>query len=81
MWARRAVIRGAVAGPDGSEADDLSQVADRLEQRAAAGAQIADHVIRACRTVQARLARYAFEVGHQDRFRSESQRTIYERQI
>jgi MarR family len=68
VCARRAVIRGAVAGPDGSEADDFSQVADRLEQRAAAGAQIADHVIRACRTVQARLARYAFEVGHQAAF-------------
>ena len=32
--------------------------------------EIADQVGRNCRAVQARLAGYAFEVGHQGRFRS-----------
>jgi hypothetical protein len=54
--ARRAVIGRAVAGLEGPEADDFGELADRLEQGPTAGAQIADPLDRACRTVQAGLA-------------------------
>jgi hypothetical protein len=65
VCARRAVLGRAVAGLDRSEPDDFGELADRLEQGPAAGAQIADQVVRTCRAVQARLAGYALEVGHQ----------------
>jgi hypothetical protein len=42
--ARRAAIGRAIAGPDRAEAGDFSGLADRLEQRAAAGTQIADQI-------------------------------------
>ena len=54
--ARRAVIGRASAGLDRAEPGDFGGLADRLEQGAAAGAQIADQVVRARRAVQAGLA-------------------------
>jgi hypothetical protein len=80
--ARPAASGGAIAGLDRLEADDFRKLADRLEQRPAAGAQIADLVDRACRPVQAGLAGYALEMGQQARFRSEgSRQTIHDNQI
>jgi MarR family protein len=71
--ARRAAIGRARADPDRAEAGDLGRLADRLEQGAAAGTQIADQVVRARRLVQAGLAGEAFEDGHRGRFRSVAQ--------
>jgi hypothetical protein len=74
-------IAGGFARPDRSEADDLGKVADRLQQGPAARAQIAHHVGRARRGVQAELARCALEVRHQARFRSRSHRTIHDNRV
>jgi hypothetical protein len=54
VCARRAVIGHAVALLDGSEPDDFSELADRLEQGAAAGAEIADRQV--YMTVESRKA-------------------------
>jgi hypothetical protein len=66
--ARRAAIGRAIAGPDRAEAGDFSGLADRLEQGAAAGTQIADQIGPARRAVKAGLGSQAFEVGHQAAF-------------
>jgi hypothetical protein len=50
------------------EADDFRELADGLEQRAAAGAQIADVIGRTCRPGEAGPAGYALEVGHRVAF-------------
>jgi len=74
--ARRAVLGHAGAGLDRSEPDDLGELAHRLEQGPATRAEITDQVSRSCRAVQAGLARYALEVGHQGRF-DRYQQAIY----
>jgi hypothetical protein len=66
--ARRAAIGRAIAGPDRAEAGDFSGLADRLEQGAATGTQIADQIGPARRAEQAGLAGQAFEVGHHAAF-------------
>jgi hypothetical protein len=63
------------------EAHDFSESADWLEPRAAAGTEIIDKFGPGRGAVQARLAAYAFEVGHQGRFLSVSQTSIHDRYI
>jgi hypothetical protein len=79
--ARRAAIGRAGAGPDRAEAGDFSGLADRLEQGAAAGTQIADQIGPARRAVQAGLAGQAFEVGHQAAFAGVSQGSIHDNTV
>jgi hypothetical protein len=43
-----------IAALDRSEADDFGELADRLEQRSAAGAQNADQLVRACASLYRR---------------------------
>jgi hypothetical protein len=78
---RPAGICRAVTLPDRSEPDDLRERADGLEQEAALGAEILERVGLGCRAGQAGLAAYAFEVGHQRRFRGGSRTTIHDNQV
>jgi hypothetical protein len=68
--ARRAAIGRPIARLDRLESDDFGKLADRLEQRPAPGAQIADLIDRASGPVQAGLAGYALEMGQRAGFRS-----------
>ena len=57
------------------------ELADRLERRAAAGAQVVDKIGPDRGAVQAASAAYAFEMGHQGRFLSVSQESIQDMNI
>jgi hypothetical protein len=65
MSTRPAVIHPALWSLDGLEADDLSQLADRLEHGSAARTHIADQALQTCRAMYTAPARDALEMGHQ----------------
>jgi hypothetical protein len=77
----RDVEARAARGPDPLEADDLLEVADRLQGSAALRTYIADRISQLARVLRTDSAGNALVVGHGSPFRSLARSTIHDVRI